>query len=346
MRLNLLLLFVAITVSNCKTESNSDPNILPNGCLLSYSKTGTMSASEIKSTFSEIFPKVDTTEMINDIDYYKITYKSIRQGKSTVLSGLVLVPNHGTVELKQVQYHHGTLSPIPTGTHYGEDPTDAPSLFDYAKPIIEEDQYEVRAFGLSFASSGYFVSMPDYSGYGESSDKIHPYICTPTLAHESYEMILAARELAEKLGVSLSSDISLCGWSEGAATSLYTQKIIEEKKVFTVKVNSCLAGPYVPYNYINYVKLIPEDEVNATSFMLGWAILAHCFDQDIPLDNFFNSTITDFESFIEVCKEPTLVNCKKRSISSQPKRAYPATFEVGCCHCSGLMLQSYFFSPT
>src|SRR5690625_4669271 len=100
-------------------------------------------------------------------------------------------------------------------------------------------------FGLGFASHGYFVSLPDYAGYGISSDLEHPYTYHPELAIESADMALAARELTKKLGIKLTKGIYLGGWSGGGGASLATQKYLERyHPELPVIASAELAGPY------------------------------------------------------------------------------------------------------
>ena len=307
-KLLLLLLAVVMVFESCEKEENNPHDRHQNKYLVSYKEVGTISANEAKETFSKLLPEVSTENMVNAVKYYTIVYKSTYMKKEVELSGLVLIPTNSTGELKQIQYHHGTLLPIPKEEDDGENYTDAPSLFDFNKNIEEDMFYETRLFGLSFASSGYFVSMPDYAGYGTSYNKLmHFYVCTPPLAQESNDMLMAARELSKELNLNLTNNISLCGWSEGAAVSLYTQKIIEKESQLTVSTNSCLAGPYVPSEYISVVQYIPEDEENPMTFLIAWGTLAHCINQDSPPTTFFNSSIKDFTSFlVSYNQDPTL----------------------------------------
>lgn len=304
----LMLLAVTIVMTGCDNKDEADSAESHWTHLVSYEKVGTLTAAEARTSFGEIYPTVDNAGMTEDVDYYKIVYKSTYLGRTVELSGLVLLPSGARSKgaLEQVQYQHGTLFPTDRGDNTGEDQTDAPSLFDQKKDIIDYDFFEVRAFGLNFASRGYFISLPDYSGYGVSQDAlIHLYDCNRDLAGESYDMLVASREMAQDLSVELQSGVSLCGWSEGAVVSLYLQKLVEDEGELNVKVNTCLAGAYVPSKVIQEVGSIPAG--NIMIIYAGWFVLTHCVQQGISPSTFLNDSITDFSDLIAVYdKSPTI----------------------------------------
>lgn len=297
----LLPLFLVIGLYSCDKEDEEItlPDTPETTYLVSYQKLGSMNPKEIKTTILKIVPDIDTTQLTYDVDYYKIIYRATYLNRSVNLSGLVLMPSGFSGKLRQVQYHHGSYRAYPSNPDDGDDPTNAPSLYDNSKVVRKNDFAETRGIGFNMASRGNFVSMPDYSGYGGTYDSlVHLCMCTPEVAQESYAMMMAARELARAKSLSLTTDIVLCGWSEGAAVSLYLQKIVEAKKKLTVSLNSCLAGPYVLGDYLPYLNKMSEDEENKAVFLFGWIVLSYCMVNDVPPSNFFNASITDMKSLI------------------------------------------------
>lgn len=98
-----------------------------------------------------------------------------------------------------------------------------------------------------FATMGYAVAIADYIGYGVTRDSIHPYLQARTTARNVIDMGLASRALLQKRGLKCASDsIILCGYSQGGATTMYVQYMLENElnTDFKIKKNYAGAGPY------------------------------------------------------------------------------------------------------
>lgn len=266
--------------------------------ILMYSEfIKTVEASDV----NDLFPEIDENEgdisdlPDYDIDLYRIVYTSVFLYDIVNLSGLIVVPQHNN-SLSHVQYHHGTLYPYPHGD--GEGSNDAPSLYEGEKPEKEYAQYESRLFGNYLGSYGYLVSIPDYIGYGVSNSYEHTYSVNDRLAEQSVDMILATREFCDDQNITLNDELFLCGWSEGGAACLATQKLIESEYNDEIKItaNAPLAGFFAMEFYskifINLAPLIPTDWGEDLNDLV-WALYAiNQFTDDKPLDN---SDIFQFE---------------------------------------------------
>ncbi len=234
---NLLAIMLLLSACNKNTITS-----IKRGQLLSSKFITTISKDDINSYFPE--SKVMQGDITNipkyDIDLYKITYGSIYKNSLVKLSGLVLVPKKEG-KYTHLQYHHGTL--IPYRTKDGSGSLGTPSFYKGTNPQYNK-YYETRLYGNYLASYGYLVSIPDYSGYGVSSDLEHPYSVNPQLAKESVDMILATQEFSKNKHLSLNKKMYLVGWSEGAAASVATQRLIEKKYINQIKVwaNASISG--------------------------------------------------------------------------------------------------------
>jgi len=193
------------------------------GKLMGYEKVETITSANVRL----LNPNHETDQYArNDIDVYRIYYGSLYNRKQkVVLSGLIAFPK-SEKSLIFYQYHHGTLLPIPF--EMGMVATDAPSLFRFETKYRNGAFDQVRALGIMPASYGYFVSMPDYAGYPISRDLEHPYNVGTELAESSIDMLIAAREFAAKMGITLSREVYLTGWSEGAGAAYHVLKLIEQ----------------------------------------------------------------------------------------------------------------------
>ncbi len=142
-----------------------------------------------------------------DINIYKITYKTTFQGATITASGLVTLPITQN-EVSMVSIQHGTIA----------DNASAPS----------EDP-DGNVFFNWFASAGYIVVLPDFIGFGESSEFLHPYYNYEYTTGAVIDLMQAAREFAEEEGVNFNSDVLLAGYSEGGYATMATHKRLEEE---------------------------------------------------------------------------------------------------------------------
>ncbi|MEG2555323.1 MAG: lipase family protein [Odoribacter sp.] len=341
-----ILVFITLLANiGCGDDKNT-PTIVPE-VLVSYKKIGSINVNQMKDQVQSLLKFINTDYIQNDVDYYSIIYKSIYKGEEVHLSGLVLMPRANNGVLTHYQYNHGTLYPFKDNNHTGSGATDAPSLYD-KDGLQSEDQYEVRLFGLSFASAGYFVSLPDYCGYGKSSDLEHAYLCSQILAEDSFQMIRASRELAKILGGRLNSDIYLGGWSEGGAVCTATHKLIQNRYIdLNVVASLSLAGSHIPDLEIQNLKELDDEEENIGLSLHAWGIYAHCKLYKKPVDQYLNPEITDMKSLFAVCQAPSLKNIYNESTREANYTNLNELVNVSTT-CDGWIPQSpaYFFHGT
>lgn len=213
------------------------------GRLLSQAFVATIPKDKINAYFPESKEFEGNIQNLPkyDIDLYKITYASTSDHKSVVLSGLIIVPRKAG-DLTMLQYHHGTLLPYTAPDGWGSQ--DAPSLYKGTAPSAYKAHYETRLYGNYLGSNGYLVSLPDYAGYGVSSNVEHPYSYNVELAKQSVDMILATKAFAKQHQLPVKEKMFLFGWSEGGAISVATQKLIEQayQKQIPLYANASMSG--------------------------------------------------------------------------------------------------------
>ncbi len=79
------------------------------------------------------------------------------------------------------------------------------------------------------ARQGYAVVVPDYLGYGVTADRVHPYLAMNLTARNVLDMYLAVKPFLKAAGVKIESDsIYLMGYSQGGATTMAVQHLIEK----------------------------------------------------------------------------------------------------------------------
>jgi len=142
-----------------------------------------------------------------DITVYSITYKTDYLGQEVIASGLVAFPITNNA-LPLLSFQHGTI------TKHTNAPTQDLNLL----------------YGLlsSVASIGYIFCIPDFIGFGSSTQLLHPYYHAETTAKTIIDMLKAAIELSDALKYNYNGDLFLAGYSEGGYATMTTHKRIEE----------------------------------------------------------------------------------------------------------------------
>jgi len=101
-------------------------------------------------------------------------------------------------------------------------------------------------------SEGALVICPDYIGFGETKDMVHPYMCATLTARNVLDCYKAAISYVKNAGRRLASNyytINL-GYSQGGAVALAFQKYLEtqataeEQRIVNLRCSVCGAGPY------------------------------------------------------------------------------------------------------
>jgi len=127
---------------------------------------------------------------------------------------------------------------------------------------------ESYSFEGIYAAFGYAVIVADYIGFGITADVIHPYLQANTCAGNVLDMAVAAIPFLKERGLKIEDEsVILLGYSQGGATTLHVQRLLEETGspyygTFKIKKNYCGAGPYdigLTYDYCvrNDVTSIP-----------------------------------------------------------------------------------------
>jgi len=80
---------------------------------------------------------------------------------------------------------------------------------------------------------GYGLIIPDYQGYGITASQVHPYLVMDLTARHVVDMYLAVRPWLDAVGRSPEqSQLDLMGYSQGGATTMAVQHLIETEYCF------------------------------------------------------------------------------------------------------------------
>jgi predicted esterase len=221
---SLLILFQA-----CDNDTLTEPNEVKEyerGHIYSTELIITYTPEQIEQ-ITDLFGIEHDYQFTHDVQILRIIYQSIDANNKPIrLSGALMIPVTTNL-LPLVSINHGTV----TGRN------EVASTWPLNTPE--------GVTGIWMASMGYYSCLPDYPGFG-TSESIHPYIHAKSLAISIIDMIRAAKQHAEKSDISLSEQLFLTGYSEGAYATLATHKEIEESysEEFRVTASAPMAGPY------------------------------------------------------------------------------------------------------
>jgi pimeloyl-ACP methyl ester carboxylesterase len=99
-----------------------------------------------------------------------------------------------------------------------------------------------------FTATGFVVVLPDYLGFGSSTEVFHPYLHRESTVTSILDLFRAVKEMGAKseLKMKLSSDLYLMGYSQGGLSTMQLHKAIETSysSEFNLKAVGAGAGPY------------------------------------------------------------------------------------------------------
>ena len=205
-----LMLFMTIMVYVIFLNGCSDNEpVLPDQpqTLITYDTVFTRTKADINILISLAGLEDLASYLLYDITVYHITYKTDYLGQEITASGLVAFPDSDQ-GLPLLSFQHGTIT-----KH-----TDAPTL-------------DINLYGLlcSIASTGYIFCIPDFLGFGSSSNILHPYYHAESIATSIIDMIKASKELSEILHFNFNGKVFLAGYSEGGYATMAAHKMMEEE---------------------------------------------------------------------------------------------------------------------
>ena len=196
------------------------------------------------------------------------TYPSIDGNWDTItLSGKVMLPAQGKPKRMILVSHYTVCS-------NGEAPSNCFSLEGVLVKL------------------GYGLIIPDYIGYGVTSNMVHPYLVMDLTARNVLDMYLAVRPWLKAVGMEPEyDDIYLMGYSQGGATTMAVERLIETEY-----------NPYMVDDVVNIHRVFagggPYDvkatyERFVTTDTAGYPVAVPLVLQGMILGNELNMKVTD-----------------------------------------------------
>jgi len=239
----LIFVFGVLFLPSCDNNNDEPQPVNFEHFLFNESKLSITRQDAINklTTFQVIFPETSMFGLVvkYDVDIQKITYKTKFKNGDIQASGLVCLPKTAG-DYPVLCFQNGT------NTLHSEAPSADPTndLFS----ILE-----------SVASMGFIVVIPDYIGFGASSQLTHPYLHAESTTQSILDMLRAVKEFGgqEKIVAKPTKDLFIFGYSQGGWATMQLQYAIEKNysTEFDLIASSCAAGPY-SLEYMN--KFITE----------------------------------------------------------------------------------------
>lgn len=177
-----------------------------------------------------IYPAVDSLipGVISGIKIFKISYNTSFNDEAIVASGLVCIPT--------LEGDHPILS-FQNGTNTCHKNAPSENISD---PLF-------KLIGL-MASHGYILTIPDYLGFGDSDNMLHPYHHKESSNNVIIDLIKAAEEFVNmnEFQITFNGRIFMMGYSQGGWATLNAFKQLESKanEYHAPWAAACGAGAY------------------------------------------------------------------------------------------------------
>ncbi|RYU93867.1 alpha/beta hydrolase family protein [Emticicia agri] len=249
---------------SCKKDGELTPKTC--GTLIAFEEKGHLSIQQIIANVDQLSVQ-DIAK--HEVTLYAITYRTECRGEQIDTKGLIMVPDNVS-SAYLIAYFHGTQLPVHVGSLFNVDNT-VPSNYSGGST----DFSEIRNMGLTWASGGYTVFLPDYIGYGSTHNREHPYLNYPEMFKSNIDGLLATKAFLEGKGIDYDNRLFLSGWSQGGAACLSAHKYIQEaySSQFNVVASSGLAGPYHFIKFIDDI-LLKKNEDSDIINIFSWSIYA------------------------------------------------------------------------
>jgi hypothetical protein len=178
------------------SEKNDPPPSTDEGNLINASTTGSWTAAQLKLLIQLAGRDIDPNLFVNDVDVYKVVYKTTYQNNEIDASGLIILPKTMSA-VPMISFQRGTI------------------VQQSAAPSVQGLQSESVVSYSALASMGFITAIPDLIGFGESKDIFHPYYVEEPTATAVIDLLKAATVLAGQKQVRFDGRLFLAGYSQG-----------------------------------------------------------------------------------------------------------------------------------
>lgn len=247
-----ILLLSALTIwfAGCSTDDDAEKGT-PAPIVLTKSELKlTRSAGELQTFLGSSGLDLPIDKLQYEVDMYRVEYSTIYKGTTITASGLVFVPDTDET-VSVMSFQHGTIAAE----------RQAPSSL----PLNSSE----LVFYAGMSSLGFVMIVPDFVGFGASTDLMHPYYIEEVTASAVLDNIYAGVNLAEELGITIDNELYLAGYSQGGYATMATHKAIEEKGIDQLKLVASFPASG-GYDLLGVRRFFFEQETYDEPFFLGY----------------------------------------------------------------------------
>jgi pimeloyl-ACP methyl ester carboxylesterase len=226
----MVLVFLAMTLSLNSCRKDKEP-------VYNYFISGDFAVKYPQSTINNMMDQAARSYsgvtnlksyVVSDANVYKLVYHTTIAGEEIEASGIVCTPSTPG-EYPVLSFQNGTNT-----------------LYAYAPSVyLTYPYYQLVEIT---ASLGFIVVIPDYPGFGSSTQVPHPYLITDPTVKSIIDMYRAVSEGSETMfpGVTVKNEYYLIGYSQGgwATASLHKALETDYSGEFNLAGSVCGAGPY------------------------------------------------------------------------------------------------------
>jgi pimeloyl-ACP methyl ester carboxylesterase len=264
---------IAVVLAGCQKD---DSKPVVNEYLIGFEQENLFLLQSIETLFSpleSVYPQAAGIKEHADysVQIISITYKTKYNGSDINASGLVCLPLESS-EFPIISFQNGTNT-----------------LNDYAPTADPMNKNYLLLEAM--ASNGYIILIPDYIGFGASSDLVHPYYQKESTCSSVIDMIHACNELLQDGTILAKSNggYYLMGYSQGGWSTLAILEELEKNGQSDIHVSatSCGAGAYdlmAMSDYVLGLETFPGP-LYLPYFIYSEQVYGSLTD---PLDKFFN----------------------------------------------------------
>jgi len=254
-RLFVILILSSFIFNSCRKDDETDYEYFVSNTLASSYSESYIDA--LLSYAGQSYPEIAGLQqhVSGGVNVYKIVYRTTVGGRTIKASGLVSIPDVPG-EYPVLSFQNGT------NTLNAACPSEDPGNYMYQ--LVEY-----------IASMGFIVFIPDYPGFGSSSDIPHPYLLSEPTVKSITDMFRAVNEAVDKFpGVQLKNEYYLIGYSQGGWATMSLHKYLETQAPdeFNLGGTVCGAGPYDLYHVLT--GMVNSETYNYPAY-LGYIIHAY-----------------------------------------------------------------------
>lgn len=250
-------ILIVLVEFSCEKKENDTPTF---SYIVNYEFIKTIPVSSIVTTLSLLsiqYPEASSLQSSAqyDVQVYKLTYKTHYKTEEINVSGLICIPNANEA-FPLISFQNGTNTLNANAASMNPNSI----LFLYLE---------------SFAGCGYVLVIPDYIGFGASSQFVHPYYVNEPTTNAVVDLMKATKEFlsSDLVDARLNNNNYLMGYSQGGWSTLCTFKRLEEgTDSIPVMAASCGAGAY---NLINAADYIASQVTYTSPLYLPYYIYSH-----------------------------------------------------------------------